>query len=78
MNDVTWEYCCKKVVRKYEKEGFESVSYRSIENWDISFRVKSKFPHPNIKVELNRKYSHWLLDAFPEAKPLINTWASKN
>ena len=36
------------------------------------------FPHPNIRFELNRIHSHKLLDLFPEAKHLIDNWASEN
>ena len=79
MNDDTWEDCCRHAINKMTKRGFSFVNnYRSVGNWNIQFRERYFFPHPNIRVELQREYSPRLLDSFSEAEFVINQWASAN
>ena len=79
MNDETWEDCCRNAINKMTERGFTFVnSYMLVQNWNIQFRDRYFFPHPNLRVELRCEYSPRLLDSFPEAEFVINQWASEN
>ena len=79
MNDITWQECCEKAIKTSTKTGHISVGYhRAIQYYSISFSIRLKFPHPNIRIEINRMYSSLLLDFFPEARHLICEYTSKN
>ena len=42
------------------------------------FREHKTFPHPNITIELGRKYHSVFLDTFPELEIKLRQWTSKN
>ena len=46
-------------------------------DWHKKFRKKDTFPHPNSKIQLNRKYSPPILEFSPEAGELICDWATE-
>ena len=76
---TTWEDCCREAIEKLANVGIKSITgWRTIQDYNLTFRMKQCFPHPSIRVELGRKYTPMLLDLYPEARHIICDWATAN
>ena len=60
---TTWKDCCREAIEKLANVGIKSITgWRTIQDYNLTFRMKQCFPHPSIRVELGRKYTPMLLD----------------
>ena len=58
--------CCKEAVLKVNEMGIQATtSARTVQNWNVNFRKKCKFPHPNPKIANGMKYKPSLFEFFP-------------
>ena len=49
--------CCKEAVLKVNEMGIQATtSARTVQNWNVNFRKKCKFPHPNPNTASGVKY----------------------
>ena len=54
---TTWEDCCREAIKKLANVGIRRItSGRTIQDWNLTFRINEIFPHPSIRVELT--YQH--------------------
>jgi len=69
---MTWRQCCEQAIERFAEVNINKISSaNTLMDWHKKFRKKDTFPHPNSKIQMNRKYSPPLLEYFPEARELF-------
>ena len=74
---MAWVECCEKAVRVSAAVGWDKIICgRTVTRYHLIFRDEEMFPPHNTRVELQREYVPNLFDNFPEARDIINEWAT--
>ena len=78
MNEWTWvNNCCEKSASDCQHIGYDLTS-KTIAEWNIQFRVHTKFPHPNPTIASGKTTLLPIFDIFPEAKEMIISQCTSN
>ena len=75
----SFEKRCEDAIEDLKKVGIKFIhSPKIIMKLNRYFRRFGTFPHPNIQVELARRYESPFLEIYPEVKLELRQWATKN
>lgn len=76
---MTWIKCCESVIQTMADAGFSGIKNgRTLSIWSRYFRENTKFPHPNVYVELGIVKGPKLFQILPEAKNKFVDWCNAN
>ena len=74
-NGTTWESCCRQACLHLNMCGIEQITgWQVLERWNIAFRAKECFDHPNPYVGLGFVPEPLLFEAFPSIKRHIRNF----
>ena len=79
MNTWTWKQCCSEACRQLNGLGVaQATKPRSVQDWNLEFRKRRIFLHPNIMVRCGKRPLPLLLVKYPAAKDRLAAFGLGN
>ena len=79
MNSWTWKQCCSEACRQLNDLGVaQATKPRSVQDWNIEFRKRRTFLHPDFIVRCGRRPLPLLLVKYPDAKDQLTAFGIGN
>ena len=79
MNNWTWQNCCEKAIQELKPLGiYPTKSFDTVRSWNVLFRKKNIFPHPNLLAEIGRPVDPRPFQMIPTAKAELLSFIYSN
>ncbi|KAI2499988.1 hypothetical protein MHU86_14511 [Fragilaria crotonensis] len=79
MNKWTWQQCCTKACEQLNQLGLVQATHRrTVQDWNVEFRKRGTFLHPNHIVRCGKRPLPLLFLRFPKAEEKITAFGLSN